>query len=260
VEVGGQAAARQMDKMSHQTPDPTPGAFQLDSNRQFMPAILIVEDDREIREMLCTLMDLAGFSVTACDSAEAGLNALRDNAFDMVLTDYALPRHSGVWLLEHAESEGLIDGVPVMILTAYGQVADADAYEIVQKPFDLDYLVDRVRRRMGAGARSKRPASSGASAPDNDGRSPDCPGSVELILYVAKSPHSDAAIAQMRRILSQFSSNRVRLTLCELPAEVPCGAKDVDLARRTSFQPRTCILGHVTNPEILLELLTDCRV
>src|SRR5262245_49869131 len=79
-----------------------------------LPAVLVVEDDRDIRDMLSTLLEISGFAVVSCDTAEAGLNALREQEFDLVLTDYALPARSGTWLLQHAEAEGLIQGTPVL--------------------------------------------------------------------------------------------------------------------------------------------------
>src|SRR5262245_21653494 len=121
--------------------NPTPWDASISEDRLAQPAILLVEDDRDIREMLSMLLDMAGFTVQACDSAEGGLNALREGDFDLILTDYALPRRSGLWLLEHAEAEGLIRGTPVMIVTAHPHVAGASgAYEIIHKPFDLDEL------------------------------------------------------------------------------------------------------------------------
>jgi DNA-binding NtrC family response regulator len=111
------------------------------------PAVLVIEDDPDVRAMLFTLLDLAGFSAVMCETAEEGLNALREQAFDAILTDYALPRHTGLWLLEQAEAEGLIVDTPVLIVTAHPNVA-AGRYEVIQKPFDLDDLVERIRQRL----------------------------------------------------------------------------------------------------------------
>src|SRR6476646_6678137 len=111
---------------------PTPWDISRSATRLAQPAILVVEDDRDIREMMATLLGMAGFTVQACESAECGLNALREGEFDLILTDYALPRQSGLWLLEHAEAEGLINGTPVMIVTAHPHVQGAAAYEVIQ--------------------------------------------------------------------------------------------------------------------------------
>src|SRR5262245_43134404 len=102
--------------------NPTPWDFPKSADRLAEPAILLIEDARDIREMLATLMAMAGFRVQACESAECGLNALREGEFDLILTDYALPRQSGLWLLRHAEDEKLINGTPVLIITAHPHV------------------------------------------------------------------------------------------------------------------------------------------
>jgi DNA-binding response OmpR family regulator len=230
--------------------------------------ILVVEDDRDIRDMIATLLDMAGFNVVACDNAECGLNALREQQFDLLLTDYSLPRHSGLWLLQNAEAEGLIHGTPVLIVTAHPGVEGAGAYEVIQKPFDLDDLIERIRFRLeGEGPRRRRMSSAASrdgDRGDNGQRMPDCPGPVELILYVsAQSPRSAAAVKSVKKILERYDSSRVRLTVCDLSENPSGGVADSvaltpTLVRRAPG-PRTFILGHITNPEIVMELLADCE-
>src|SRR3954453_7421124 len=156
---------------------PTPWDFSATQDRLGQPSILLVEDDRDIREMMTTLLDMAGFSVQAYESAEHGLNALREGQFDLILTDYALPRQSGLWLLEHAEAEGLIQGTPVMIVTAHPNVEGSTPYEVILKPFDLDELIERVRYRVeGEGPRRRRsPSMQAHAAAGEDGGAPACP-------------------------------------------------------------------------------------
>lgn len=248
---------------------PSPWDFSTEADALAVPTILLVEDDRDIRELISTLLDLAGFAVVACDTAECGLNRLREQEFDLILTDYALPRQSGVWLIEHAEAEGLIQGTPVLIVTAHPHVEGAGRYEIIQKPFDLDDLVERVRQRMeGDGPRRRRaaaiPPRPGGNR-DLGGGDPSCPEPVELILYVsAQSPRSFAAVRNIKKVLERFSSSRVKLTVCDLSENPNGGVEDSiaftpTLVRKTPG-PRTFILGHITNPELLLELLADCEM
>lgn len=248
---------------------PNPWDFSTEGDALAVPTILLVEDDRDIRELISTLLDLAGFAVVACDTAECGLNALREQEFDLILTDYALPRQSGVWLIQHAEAEGLIQGTPVLIVTAHPHVEGAGNYEIIQKPFDLDELVERVRQRMeGDGPRRRRAASIPArmvGSRDLGGGEPNCPEPVELILYVSgQSPRSFAAVRNIKKVLERFASSRVKLTVCDLSENPNGGVEDSiaftpTLVRRTPG-PRTFILGHITNPDLLLELLADCEM
>ena len=244
---------------------PNPWGYEADQDHLAQSTVLVVEDERDIRDMIAMLLDMAGFAVVACDTAEAGLNALREQEFDLILTDYALPRQSGLWLLKEAESEGLIQGTPVLIVTAHPDVKAEPAYEVIQKPFDLDDLIERVRRRMeGNGPRRRRspmPPSQGNHAIGGGG--PDCPDPVELILYVSsRSPRSFAAVRNIKKVLGRFDSSRVKLTVCDLSQDPNGGIEDAiaftpTLVRRTPG-PRTFILGHITSPELLLELLADC--
>ncbi len=242
----------------------------MNDDRLALPTVLVVEDDQDIREMIRTLLDMSGFAVVACDTAECGLNALREQEFDLVLTDYALPRQSGLWLLQEAESEGLIQGTPVLIVTAHPHV-ETEAYEVIQKPFDLDELIERVRIRVeGASGPRRRRASMPATIRSGDimdglgGDEPDCPEPVELILYISsRSPRSSAAVKTIKKVLERYSSSRVKLTVCDLSENPNGGVQDAvaftpTLVRR-SPGPRTFILGHITSPELLLELLSDCE-
>jgi circadian clock protein KaiB len=150
-------------------------------------------------------------------------------------------------------------------VTAHPQVEGGQSYEIIQKPFDLDDLIERVRRRMeGNGAtRKRRPSAVPQRGHGGMDGTPDCPDPVELILYVSsQSPRSFAAVRNIRKVLERFQASRVKLTVCDLSQNPDAGIEDSvaftpTLVRRTPG-PRTFILGHITNPELLLELLADC--
>lgn len=231
-------------------------------------SLLVVEDDDDIRELLETLLGLAGFKATLCSTAESALEYLREQTFDFVLTDYALPNRSGGWLLQQASSEGLLDATPVLVVTAHPEPHGVDGFEVLQKPFDLDDLVDRVRRRLEGAPSSKsnkpgviRRSSSGR--PGDDGRG-DCPEPIELILYISShSPRSANAVDNIRRALARHRSGNVKLTIHDLAKDPTKGADDSvaftpTLVKR-SPGPRTFILGHLTNPDMLLELLESCE-
>src|SRR5215203_6219946 len=118
-----------------------PGWLKAEMRDAFSGAsVLVVEDDPDIRELMSTLLTLAGFDATACASAEAALEELREQPFDLVLTDYMLPHRSGGWLLEQASAEGLLDATPVLVVTAHPEAPEVSGYEIIQKPFDLEQL------------------------------------------------------------------------------------------------------------------------
>ena len=244
--------------------------MQSDAEPEFEGAsILVVEDDRDIRDLLVTLLEMAGYAVTPCATAEHGLNALREGTFDFVLTDYALPNRTGGWLLHQAESEGLLDATPALVVTAHPNTPDLNGFEVFHKPFDLDDLVAHVRQRLdgddsrrAGGSRLVRPAPS-KRRDNGDDHNNECPDPIELILYVsADSPRSANAINNIKRVLSRYRSDKVRLTICDLARNPTMGNADSiaftpTLVKR-SPGPRTYILGHITNPDVLIELLDGC--
>lgn len=229
-------------------------------------SILLVEDDADIRDLLSTMLQLAGFETTACATAEAGLEQLREQNFDLVLTDYMLPNRTGAWLLDQAAHEGLLDATPALVVTAHPHPPDVNGYEVIPKPFDLDELVSKVRRRLDV-APPRRPRLPIAASPlpgAGDGHDTDCPDPIELILYVsAHSPRSASAVENIKRALARFDSAKVRLTICDLSEDPNEGRHDAiaftpTLVKR-SPGPRTFILGHLSNPSVVLDMLEGCQ-
>jgi CheY-like chemotaxis protein len=233
-------------------------------------SILVVEDDPDIRDLLSTLLDMSGYATTACATAEEGLNALREATFDFVLTDYALPNRTGGWLLQQAQQEGLLDATPALIVTAHPQPSDVAGFDVFHKPFDLDHLISHVRRRLDNGGSKRartqpeaRPGAPRSRRGNNNHQDDGCPEPIELILYVsADSPRSATAISNIERVLSRYRSDKVTLTICDLARNPMMGAADgiaftPTLVKR-SPGPRTYILGHITNPDVLIELLEGC--
>lgn len=117
------------------------------------PNVLIVEDDRELREALCTTLKLAGMKYFEADCAENALIALEKRNFDIVVSDVNMPGMSGHELLAQVKSK--VPGLPMMLITAYGQIKDAvdamqsGADDYLVKPFEPQTLIDSVERIVG---------------------------------------------------------------------------------------------------------------
>ena len=111
------------------TPDKVASAWT-DSDMEALarPSILLVEDDADTRALMVTLLEIAGFTPRACATAEEGLERLREQQFDLVLTDYMLPHRSGAWLLRQASEEGLLDATPALVVTAHPSPRDTDGF------------------------------------------------------------------------------------------------------------------------------------
>ncbi|MDX1458252.1 MAG: sigma-54 dependent transcriptional regulator [Marinobacter sp.] len=115
--------------------------------------ILIVEDDHDLREALVTTMELARFRVKEAGSAEQALALLAEDTVDMIISDVNMPGMSGHELL--AEVQRLYPGLPMMLMTAYGQINQAvsamqsGATDYLVKPFEPQVLVEAVGRIVG---------------------------------------------------------------------------------------------------------------
>jgi len=115
--------------------------------------ILVVEDGRTQREMLCGFLRDEGYSVACAENGEDALMKLREEGFDLVLTDYKMPVMDGMALLQAAKE--LNPEVDVVVMTAFGTVETAvsamkaGASDYISKPIDLDELQLLIERISG---------------------------------------------------------------------------------------------------------------
>src|ERR1700692_2276964 len=116
-------------------------------------AVLIIDDEAEIRESLQTLLELEGFAVETAETGEAGLQRIGEHPFDLVLLDLALPGRDGMEILAEIRAHEI--RLPVIMITAYGTVENAvramqfGAANFVQKPWDNEKLLADVRAAIG---------------------------------------------------------------------------------------------------------------
>ena len=127
------------------------------------PQILIIDDDRELGEMLTEFLAPDHLHVTAMLSGEDGLQALQGGSWDLVILDIMLPGMSGIDVLKTIRKSS---DIPIIMLTARGDDVDrilglefgADDY--LTKPFNPRELLARIKaimRRSGtAGQRGTR--------------------------------------------------------------------------------------------------------
>jgi two-component system, OmpR family, response regulator MprA len=114
--------------------------------------ILIVDDDRALRDALRRALVLGGYDTVPADSGEAALAEVAGAAPDAVVLDIGLPDIDGLEVCRRLRSAG--NRVPVLMLTARDAVADridgldAGADDYLVKPFDVDELKARLRALM----------------------------------------------------------------------------------------------------------------
>src|ERR1043165_1670833 len=104
--------------------------------------ILFVEDDERLRDVLLEAAEMEEYDAQGVSTAEAAVERLRAEPFDILVTDVTLPGMSGLDLLRHCSR--LRPGILSIVITAYGTVAIAAvarkrlATDFMMSPFVLD--------------------------------------------------------------------------------------------------------------------------
>ncbi len=117
-----------------------------------MESIVLVEDDRDLRELLQEELEAEGYQVIACGDAEQGKQLLATQAVDLLISDLRLPGADGLSLLPSLASS---DSPPaVLIITAFGSVQQAvkalqaGADDFLTKPLEMDHFLLTVSRLL----------------------------------------------------------------------------------------------------------------
>ena len=114
--------------------------------------ILIIDDEKNIREGLQMALEDEGYEVLTAEDGTAGLQKALSEVVDLVITDLRMPGVGGQDILRRVTSE--TPGVPVIVLTGHGTVETAveamrmGAYDFLTKPLDLDRLSLLVKRAL----------------------------------------------------------------------------------------------------------------
>lgn len=114
--------------------------------------ILIIDDEKNIREGLAAALEMDGYNVVLAADGETGLQLVGRGDIDLVITDLRMPGISGEEVLAKVTSES--PGLPVIVLTGHGTIDSAvdamraGAYDFLTKPLNLDRLSLIVKRAL----------------------------------------------------------------------------------------------------------------
>jgi two-component system, OmpR family, phosphate regulon response regulator OmpR len=116
------------------------------------PHLLVIDDDRRIRELLVSYLTDNGFQVSAAANAKEAARALEGLAFDALVLDVMMPGENGLSFAAHLRSSG--NAVPILMLSARSDSNDriqglsAGSDDYLGKPFEPEELVLRLRNLL----------------------------------------------------------------------------------------------------------------
>ena len=116
--------------------------------------LLIVEDDNSVRNTITTFLELEGYSVDAVSSTREALERLRNDAYPIVISDIYVDERTGLDILETARKQN--PNCAVILMTARGTIetvmkaTQGGAFDYIAKPFELDRMLDTVKRAEAA--------------------------------------------------------------------------------------------------------------
>src|SRR2546430_8710127 len=106
--------------------------------------VLVVDDERSMRELLAIMLRQAGHDVTVADGGEAAIKALKSDTFDLVITDLRMREVDGLAVLRAAKEQS--PQTVVLVITAFASTETAveamklGAYDYLTKPFKVDEI------------------------------------------------------------------------------------------------------------------------
>ncbi len=108
-------------------------------------SVLVVDDERDIREAVSEVLASEGFDVWAASDGAEALAKARAVHPNVVLLDLMMPGMNGWEFFAARGRDPELAVIPVIVLSALGHVSGLDAAGFMPKPFDIDQLISAVR-------------------------------------------------------------------------------------------------------------------
>jgi two-component system response regulator AtoC len=118
-----------------------------------MKRVLVLDDERIVRELICEILARAGYHVVSAEKPEAALALVEADAFDLLVTDVVMPGLSGLDVLERVKA--VRPELPVVVVTGAGTdqnlatAVERGAAAAITKPFTHAELREAVATALG---------------------------------------------------------------------------------------------------------------
>jgi DNA-binding NtrC family response regulator len=116
-----------------------------------MAKILIIDDERSIRNTLRDILEYEKFKVDEAENGLIGVDLIRNNKYDVILCDIKMPEMDGIEVLEKAL---ILTEAPVIMISGHGNIETAveaikkGAFDYIAKPLDLNRLLITIRNAL----------------------------------------------------------------------------------------------------------------
>jgi two-component system response regulator PilR (NtrC family) len=206
------------------------------------PAVLVVDDEADLRELLSLTLVRLGLDVDTAESVSAARSLLAQNHYALCLTDMRLPDGTGLELVREVAQTS---GPPIAVITAYGSAENAvaalkaGAFDYLTKPVDLDQLRHLVRSAVRDATGSLTPEAAARTA--------------DTLPALARLVGTTPAMQQMRALIERLARSMAPVAICgESGSGKELAARAIhDLSAR-STQPFVAVnCGAI--PETLME-------
>lgn len=117
-----------------------------------MPRILVIDDEKSIRNTLKEILSYEGYEVTEAQDGSEGLKLAEKEKFDIILSDIKMPKMDGIEVLEKLQE--LSPETPVVMISGHGNIETAveairkGAFDYISKPLDLNRMLVTIRNAM----------------------------------------------------------------------------------------------------------------
>ena len=138
--------------------------------------VLVVDDSTSVRKVLEKLLSSRGLVVTTCETAEQGLEAVKQNTPNLVIADVVMPGMSGFELCQMVKTQASTKNIPVILISGIinedviSQAHQAGAFDVVSKPFTPDDLFPKIERALKTACTSPQ-----ATGPMSEASTPPLP-------------------------------------------------------------------------------------
>jgi CheY-like chemotaxis protein len=137
---------------------PAPNGKRPEAPRGKAASVLVIEDNGDVREMMCAMLAKAGYAVIGADTGHAGLARASEYVPDVALVDIDLPDISGHEVARQLRAAPHTAGIRLIAVTGYGQQADRlraleNGFDVhLKKPVKIEDVIASIDRQQSGAA------------------------------------------------------------------------------------------------------------